>query len=116
SQGDERPGRLSVEDQDELCRLLDRQIARFRALENPVDEIRSAIKEVGKIDPIADQPTASCQRIGPDCTKAVVGCKLWYLFINRVEDRVVSDGERISACLPRLGNRALDLICSACVE
>src|SRR6516162_3911036 len=53
----ERPRRLSVEDQNELCRLLDRQVGGFGALENPVDEIRPAVKDVGKIHPVPDQPT-----------------------------------------------------------
>src|SRR5262249_61914514 len=48
---------LEIDHQFELCRLLDRQVAWLRALQNLVDVHSGTAKEIGKARPIRQEPT-----------------------------------------------------------
>src|SRR5665213_2205395 len=48
----ERPGRLEIDAQLEFGRLFDRQIGRFRALEDAIDVISSSPKQSADVDAV----------------------------------------------------------------
>ena len=60
----ERLGGLEVDDQLELGRLLNRQIARLDAFEDAIDVARRASELVGKISPIGDQAASGDELAG----------------------------------------------------
>src|SRR5215510_8397202 len=68
----ERLGRLHVDHQLELGRLLDGQIARFSALQDFVDEYGSTAKVFGKCSARRTGPASLRELLGPEyCRQAV---------------------------------------------
>src|SRR5882762_7073894 len=65
-------GRLEVDDQLELRRLLDREIPRLRALEDLVDEESRAPEEIRVVRAVTDESTSLDPLLRPDDTGQAV--------------------------------------------
>jgi hypothetical protein len=75
--GAERLGRVEIDDQLELCRLLDRQITRLLALEDAIDVASGAPVPVDRVGAVGHQPAAGREvAIGVDRRQTVAVGKL----------------------------------------
>src|SRR4051812_31666158 len=67
---------LEIDDSPEFRGLLDRNVARLGAFEDPVDEISCASKEIGEVSAVAGEPAVFRQWQRTDRQQAAFGGKL----------------------------------------